>query len=229
MNKTLGQMQNHNGGAGMSMHLSGCQPPMESPMLNFQPTENVNSPNLFMGLEWSNMVQPITFSNINSTDLPCVDPHQLIETHENNMSDQNPCQIDISLADRLSNPDILDKCSLDNGTITISMENLLENNSSQKNVQNNGGTSDAHQVLESCALDNIENCPIEKRLISIDDAMDDSMETTRNVLLSEMEEGCMTLGISGCSRDDDDISIDSDLLTLKPRIRDEECCESDVE
>lgn len=58
---------------------------MESPLLNFAPAENVTPQNLFMGLEWSNMVQPITFCNQNSSDMPCVDPHQLIETHDNSI------------------------------------------------------------------------------------------------------------------------------------------------
>lgn len=159
-------------------------------------------------------------------------------------SDQNSCQIDMSLADRLTNSiqdNILEKCSLENGTITISMENLLENNHSSQshNVETSSKHCGNHCALENCAIEHcsletecaIENCSIENRIMTIDNAMEDSMETTRNVLLSEMEEGCMTLGISGCSREDDDISIDSDLLTLKPRIRNVECCEreSDVE
>lgn len=96
----------------------------------------------------------------------------------------------MTLADRLTNP------------ITISMENLINPST---NLQ-----------MEKCSL---EPCPI-ANMISIEDTMEDSMETTRNVLLSEMEEGCSALGISECiSQDQDDISIDSDLLTLKPRSR----------
>lgn len=103
----------------------------------------------------------------------------------------------MTLADRLTNP----------GTITISMENLI---SPSTNLQ-----------MEKCSTPNcsLEPCSM-GNMISIEDTMEDSMETTRNVLLSEMEEGCSALGISECiSQDHDDISIDSDLLTLKPRNR----------
>ncbi|KAH1019066.1 hypothetical protein HUJ05_006731 [Dendroctonus ponderosae] len=128
-------------------------------------------------------------------------------------------EIDVSLADRLTRSgqgNIINKSSLENTAIAISMENLLDNSISLQNPSNISIDKDFDPSAEhlgqfkQCALD---NCGLES---TMDESVEDSMETTRNVLLSEMEEGCMALGISVCSQEQD-ILIDADLLTLKPR------------
>ncbi|XP_048521896.1 retinal homeobox protein Rax [Dendroctonus ponderosae] len=210
MCKALGHMCTHRESS------QDNQPFIEPALLTYSPTDNTNSPNLFMGLEWSNIVQPIGFSNPDSSDLPCADPHQLIDSvNTNSVSDE----IDVSLADRLTRSgqgNIINKSSLENTAIAISMENLLDNSISLQNPSNISIDKDFDPSAEhlgqfkQCALD---NCGLES---TMDESVEDSMETTRNVLLSEMEEGCMALGISVCSQEQD-ILIDADLLTLKPR------------
>ncbi|XP_066144380.1 uncharacterized protein [Euwallacea fornicatus] len=183
----------------LSMQLSSDNQQTHSPLLSFTPIDNSQS--LLMGLTWPNPVQPIP---ITYTDIACTGPHQhqLVGTQETN------------LHNRLANIDhttALNKCPMESPTITISMENLLDcNNSSMDNFDNKTGSQN------HCHMENsMEN--IDTHLISIAENLEDSMEKTRNVLLSEMEEDCMALHISDCISNQEDISIDSDLLTLKPR------------
>lgn len=131
-------------------------------------------------------------------------------------------QIDVSLADRLtqsSQGNLLNKSSMDSDVIAISMENLLDNSVSLPNpssVPIDKAFDRSAEHLGQFKQSVLEHCGLET---AIDESVEDSMETTRNVLISEMEEGCMALGISVCGQEQDDILIDADLLTLKPRDR----------
>ncbi|XP_066249247.1 uncharacterized protein [Euwallacea similis] len=183
----------------LSMQLSSDNQQTHSSLLSFTPIDNSQS--LLMGMTWPNPVQPIPIAY---TDIACTGPHQhqLVGTQE------------INIHNRLANIDhntVLNKCPMESPTITISMENLLDcNNSSMDNFDNKTASQD-HCHMES-SMENIDT-----HLISIAENLEDSMEKTRNVLLSEMEEDCMALDISDCISNQEDISIDSDLLTLKPR------------
>ena len=118
---------------------------------------------------------------------------------------------------------------------SCSMEDLLAENTPRSSKDNCGEMSIECSMEKECSIQHdgcsvehaSETCSMEHVGVFMERSMEDSMETTRNVILSEMEDGCLSLGISGCSNEDDNISIDSDLLTLKPRNRSIEIVEYD--
>ena len=68
---------------GSLRYLIGCQTPLESPLLNFSSVDTSNPSSLYLGLEWPGLIPPIAFAGSNSTDMGCVDPQQLIDSHGN--------------------------------------------------------------------------------------------------------------------------------------------------
>ncbi|KAL1501213.1 hypothetical protein ABEB36_006585 [Hypothenemus hampei] len=166
---------------------------MESNLVSFAPVENLSPQNLFMNLEWSNMGQPINFSNLNpATDMHYTEtPSQLNNEHHNQISE-------LTLADRLSGTVMDDNCSLDNA-ITISMENLFD-------LPNK--VVETFELKKPCCSAHVSL----KNHCSLAENLDNTME------LNEMDEIPLD-GITHCGHNEEDISIDSDLLTLKPRSR----------
>lgn len=133
----------------------------------------------------------------------------------------------------------MEKSPMDNAAVTISMESLLDNRSCLEEISDSMQTSKIKECstnhecpLRNCSMENdcIVHDSTRSHAICMENHAEDSLENTRNVLLCEMEEECLNLGIAGgCNHEDDDISIDSDLLTLKPRNKNLECSDSDIE
>ncbi|XP_050316230.1 homeobox protein ceh-37-like [Anthonomus grandis grandis] len=239
LSKSLEYMQNNRGSA---MHISDYQQTMDNNSVpNFTSSENgVNGQNLFVALEWQNVVQPICFSN--SAEVSYNNPNQL-ERH-GILSEYGAGQMSNSPEENA-----LKKSSVDASSLTLSIENCLECTHSLDSTQfsckkcqsdsstqedyilnkkdwNNLSKSNQDVSGSTLPLENnygIQNCSITNRIISIEETIEDSIENTRNVLLSEMEEGCMALGISEYIKNNEEISIDSDLLTLKPRFKHIDC------
>ncbi|XP_030747374.1 homeobox protein ceh-30-like isoform X2 [Sitophilus oryzae] len=186
-----------------------CPSAIDSP-LNFVTSDNVSNSNVYLGLEWPNMISPIQFAPSSSTEL-YLNPQQIIETSQRHISQDNSCHINLSLAEptNLIQPSLMEHASSQNSTLTISMESFLDN--SIRNSPDDRCVGQGVCALEQCPLENA--CSIECSSIQ------NSISASRHALLSEMGEECLNLGIPDCKEDDDDISIDSDLLTLKPKIK----------
>lgn len=88
-----------------------------------------------------------------------------------------------------------------------------------RNSNDNNQCSEENCSMDQCPLETA--CPIESN--SLDHSIEDSITTTRNVF-SEMEDECLNLGLSSCKENNEDISIDSDLLTLKPKMKNINYC-----
>ncbi|KAF7283632.1 uncharacterized protein LOC143193570 [Rhynchophorus ferrugineus] len=217
LSKVMGNMTN-SGNSNMQIHMARCPTPLDSP-INFPSSESPNTSNLFLGLEWPNIISSIPFSTTSPNDI-CINPHQMIETTHRNLSPEQ-CQINISLTEPVTSQQIIqtnlmDSSSLSTNNLTISMETFLEN--SMQNSKTNNQCPEEKCSMDQCPLET--SCPRESN--SLNHHIEDSI-ATRNVF-SEMEDECLDLGMTSCKENDEDISIDSDLLTLKPKLKNINYC-----
>ncbi|XP_060533441.1 retinal homeobox protein Rx-A-like [Cylas formicarius] len=84
-------------GNNIPINMPGCSSPMEAPLLNF--SDSVNSNGLFLGLEWPNMMPPISFPGC-SPDAASVEPHAADVQNINDLQDR--LNDTISIADRIT-------------------------------------------------------------------------------------------------------------------------------